>query len=80
MDGAWPSCPARTGRAEIWVLDLGTKALKNLTGDVGRGKSGGFRPAWSPDGTSIAFSSGPFVAAACQAGFVRIDPVDGDLQ
>jgi Tol biopolymer transport system component len=46
----------RTGRAEIWVLDLGTKALKNLTGKSGV-SGGSFRPAWSPDGTSIAFSS-----------------------
>ena len=50
---------ART--ANIWVMDLATGKAKNLTGD---GKSepsltmnGNFRPAWSPDGQWIAFSS-----------------------
>ncbi|HEU4625158.1 MAG TPA: hypothetical protein VFS52_10370 [Steroidobacteraceae bacterium] len=50
---------ART--ANIWVMDLTTHRAKNLTGD---GKSappptmnGNFRPAWSPDGQWIAFTS-----------------------
>jgi len=50
---------ART--ANIWVMDLKTKRARNLTGD---GKveppttmNGHFRPAWSPDGKWIAFSS-----------------------
>jgi len=48
--------------ANIWVLDLETKELRNLTGAPGvQGKPGlpdGFyRPAWSPDGQWIAFSS-----------------------
>jgi Tol biopolymer transport system component len=45
----------------IWVLDLKTKKAKNLTWD---GKSApaptmnsNFRPAWSPDGQWLAFSS-----------------------
>jgi len=48
--------------ANIWVLDLKTRALKNLTGVKGvQGAanlpSGFFRPSWSPDGQWIAFSS-----------------------
>src|SRR5204863_265269 len=43
----------RTGHAEVWLLDLRTKALKNLTERSG----GSFRPTWSPDGSWIAFSS-----------------------
>ena len=49
-------------RANIWTLDLKTKALRNLTG--GKETQGDsdnpdcfFRPAWSPDGQWIAFSS-----------------------
>ncbi len=47
--------------ANIWVMDLKSRRAKNLTGD---GKTappstmnGYFRPAWSPDGQWIAFSS-----------------------
>ena len=50
---------ART--TNIWVMDLKTRRARNLTGD---GKSdppatmnGNFRPAWSPDGRWIAFTS-----------------------
>ena len=41
------------GTANVWLMDLGTRKTKNLT--VSR--SGNFRPAWSPDGKWIAFSS-----------------------
>lgn len=48
--------------ANIWLLDLETRALRNLTGVKGvQGRadlpSGFFRPSWSPDGQWIAFSS-----------------------
>jgi len=42
------------GIAHLWLLDLETKKLKDLTSGSPRGH---FRPAWSPDGQSIAFSS-----------------------
>src|SRR4029077_13381943 len=48
--------------ANIWILDLKTRKLRNLTGapalQASAGKLGGFsRPAGSPDGQWIAFSS-----------------------
>ncbi len=49
-------------RANIWILDLRTKKLTNLTGrpeiqgDLMK-PDGFFRPSWSPDGQWIAFSS-----------------------
>ena len=41
------------GIANIFLLDLGSKRTTNLT----RSQSGNFRPSWSPDGRSIAFTS-----------------------
>jgi len=41
------------GTANLWLLDLATGRYTALT----TGQSGNFRPAWSPDGTWIAFSS-----------------------
>src|SRR5207245_5485694 len=43
----------RSGNADVWTLDLGTHAVRNLTAHP----SGDFRPAWSPDGQWIVFSS-----------------------
>ena len=49
-------------RANIWVLDLKSGQLRNLTGaeDVQgdpAGPNSFFRPSWSPDGQWLAFSS-----------------------
>ena len=51
-----------THKANVWILDLKTRQLRNLTLQRGiQGDStkpdGFFRPAWSPDGQWIAFSS-----------------------
>ena len=51
-----------TYKANIWILDLETRQLRNLTGQSGiqgdPNKPGGFfRPSWSPDGQWLAFSS-----------------------
>ncbi|HEX6997433.1 MAG TPA: hypothetical protein VF322_04770 [Gammaproteobacteria bacterium] len=45
---------SRGGQADIWVLDLRSRRATNLTATAA---SGEFRPAWSPDGKWIAFSS-----------------------
>ena len=41
------------GRANLWILDVDTHKATALT----TGRGGDFRPAWSPDGQWIAFSS-----------------------
>ena len=42
-----------SGYANIWTIDLATGRTRALTSDT----SGNYRPAWSPDGQWIAFSS-----------------------
>ena len=41
------------GTADLWIMDLKTRAAKALTSGPGVD----FRPSWSPDGQWIAFSS-----------------------
>lgn len=44
-----------SGSTNIWVLDLKSRKPRNITNTTG--PSGNFRPAWSPDGNWIVFSS-----------------------
>jgi TolB protein len=42
-----------TGTANLWILDVATRRTRSVTSDL----AGNYRPAWSPDGNWIAFSS-----------------------
>jgi Tol biopolymer transport system component len=53
-----------SGYAHLWTLDLATKRAKALT----PGSGGDFRPAWSPDGKWIAFSSSRGITAPFSEG------------
>jgi Tol biopolymer transport system component len=43
----------RTGPTEIWVLNVGSRTLAQLTGGSGAKLS----PTWSPDGSEVAYVS-----------------------
>jgi Tol biopolymer transport system component len=61
----------RSGHANIWVLDMRSRALRNLTNDA----AGDFRPEWSPDGTKIAFSSDR-ASLRPRSGFTRLQSTE----
>jgi Tol biopolymer transport system component len=44
-----------SGSTNIWILDIKSRKLRNITNTTG--PAGNFRPAWSPDGKWIVFSS-----------------------
>ena len=53
MASSWCLSAPAPGNADLWTMDLQTRRAKTLT----LGEGGDFRPAWSPDGQWIAFSS-----------------------
>ena len=74
---AFVSTRGTTHRANVWILNLKTRSVRNLTGGTEiQGDplkpDGFFRPAWSPDGGQVAF-----VRDSGSGGDIYVRPVNG---
>ena len=66
---------AVSGEGAVYVADVDTGAVRQVTGDAA---SGAFDPAWSPDGTGIAFVRGPDSRPAVSADAAGVYVVSAD--
>src|SRR5579864_5324130 len=62
-------------KTEIWIADVQTGAIRQLTNTTGGTKSSN-SPAWSPDGRRLAFSSD----RADKRQIYLIDPAGGEAE